>query len=115
MLEFQYDSTAGNADEDENEDEDEVGTAIQFCCAAAFHRSFTLPATTAHAPLRVTYSFAGLDLSVDCPTMIWASGMFGTRYQAFNLHNLAERMGVRLVFIDRYATHPSPQEWHINC
>lgn len=71
-----------------------------FCCANRFHQSFMLPATDGHPQLRVTYAIAGCSTS-DAPTMFFAGGMFGLRYQAYDVHHLAETMGVRIVYIDR--------------
>lgn len=78
----------------------EEQAVMAFCCASRFHQSIVLPATDAHGPLRVTYAVAGSSTK-DSPIMFFAGGMFGLRYQALNVHHLAEKMGVRVVYIDR--------------
>lgn len=78
--------------------------AIEYCCDVRFHRSFVLPSTAAHGPLRVTYSVAGLDGPEhgNVPTIVFINGMFGGRYGALDMDYLARQKGVRVVFVDRY-------------
>jgi hypothetical protein len=82
--------------------------AIELTSPLKYHRLFTLPATSSHGPLKISYSIAGPaplpdgDSEVDVPTILFVGGMFGTRWMAVSENWLAEKEGVRVLFIDRY-------------
>jgi hypothetical protein len=73
---------------------------IEYVSASWLHRSFKLPATDTHGPLRVTYAVAGLD-DANAKTVLLIGGMFGGRWLALSCHHLALKMGVRVICIDR--------------
>jgi pimeloyl-ACP methyl ester carboxylesterase len=78
--------------------------AIEILAPVKFHRVFTAPATATRGPLRASYAIAGVDVGEkedDVPTILFISGMMGTRYQALSLDYLAEKEGVRVLFLDR--------------
>ncbi|KAI0480688.1 Alpha/Beta hydrolase protein [Xylariaceae sp. FL0804] len=86
-----------------------------------FHRRFTLPATADHEALTVSYADAGRapadpaaaaaagapgSLSSSSsqpqpPTVVFIPGMFASRYFALLVHPVAEKLGVRVLVIDR--------------
>lgn len=79
---------------------------IAAACSSELHQSFSLPATSTHPTLRITYSTVGFNvddtaLSSAAPTLLFIGGMFGGRYMAQYLHHLALRIGVRVIVIDR--------------
>ena len=74
--------------------------AIELIAPRKYHQLFTLPATDSHEQLKVTYSVCG-EQGEDTPTIVFCGGMFGSRWQA-PFHNwLAEKEGVRIIYIDR--------------
>ncbi|KAH9214438.1 Alpha/Beta hydrolase protein [Leptodontidium sp. 2 PMI_412] len=75
--------------------------AITLISRRKFHRLFTLPATSTHESLKVTYGIAGPDIGEDAPTILYVGGMFGTRYLAITQDWLATQKGVRILMIDR--------------
>lgn len=76
--------------------------AMELTSPRKFHRVFTVPASSSptHAPLRVSYSIAGPEEG-DAPTILFVGGMFGTRWMAVGENWLAEKEGVRVLFVDR--------------
>lgn len=75
--------------------------AIELTAPRRYHQIFTLPGTDSHGPLKFTYAVCGKDNGEDTPTVLFCGGMFGSRWQA-PFHNfIAEKEGVRVVFIDR--------------
>ncbi|PVH84234.1 hypothetical protein DL98DRAFT_512624 [Cadophora sp. DSE1049] len=66
-----------------------------------FHRLFTVPATSTHEALKVSYGFAGPDIEEDAPTVLYCGGMFGTRYLGVTQDWIATQKGVRILMIDR--------------
>jgi hypothetical protein len=81
--------------------------AIEFACNIRFHRSFVLspnPDKGRHKPLRVTYADAGYhdeESLEDIPVMLYAGGLFGGRYQALTVDEIAKKYRVRILFVDR--------------
>ena len=75
--------------------------AIELIAPRKYHQVFTLPATSEHGPLRVTYAIAGVEHGDDVPTIVFCGGMFGSRWQAPFQNFIAEKEGVRLLYIDR--------------
>jgi len=70
-----------------------------------YHQIFTLSATQTRGPMRVTYSIAGPEPrggDEDVPTVLFVGGMFGTRWMAVAINWLAEKEGVRVLFVDRW-------------
>jgi hypothetical protein len=79
---------------------------IAAACSSELHQSFSLPATSTHPTLRITYSTVGFDVdnnasSSVAPTLLFIGGMFGGRYMASYLRHLASLIGVRVIFVDR--------------
>jgi hypothetical protein len=82
--------------------------SIEIIAPRKFHQTFTLPATDSHGPLKLTYAVCGKEDGDDTPTIMFCGGMFGSRWQA-PFHNwLAEKEGVRIIFIDRQVRFSSP-------
>ncbi|KAL2070844.1 hypothetical protein VTL71DRAFT_13870 [Oculimacula yallundae] len=75
--------------------------AMNIISHRKFHRIFTLPATSTHGPLKVTYGVAGPDIGEDAPTILYVGGMFGSRYLAVIQNHFASQKGVRILMIDR--------------
>ncbi|KAK7427772.1 hypothetical protein QQZ08_005710 [Neonectria magnoliae] len=80
--------------------------AARFVSHVRFHKSFTLPATTEHEALDVSYADVGLvpepgDANSSHPTVLFMPGMFASRYLAVGIHTIAERLGVRVLVVDR--------------
>lgn len=82
-------------------------TPVQECVIESvspikFHQSFTLPETDKHGALKVTYAVSGIPLGEDAPTILFCGGMFGSRWMAVFNDFLATKIGVRVLYIDRY-------------
>lgn len=75
--------------------------AIELIAPRKFHKTFTLPETADHGPLRVTYGIAGKEDGDDTPTILFCGGMFGSRWQAPFQDFIAKKEGVRILYIDR--------------
>ncbi|KAK7414058.1 hypothetical protein QQX98_007090 [Neonectria punicea] len=80
--------------------------AARFVSHVRFHKSFTLPATTEHEALNISYADAGLvpepgNANAQPPTVLFIPGMFASRYLAVGIHTIAERLGVRVLVVDR--------------
>lgn len=82
--------------------EDLVSRAKAFLAQEKFNRRFTLPATSTHDELTVTYAVGGVD-SDTAPTMLFIGGMFGGRFLASMADHVAQSLGMRFVVTDRYA------------
>lgn len=80
--------------------------AVAYLASERFHQRFTLPATADHDALVVSYADAGRDAGDDpksVPTMLYMPGMFSSRlFGVFPLHALGQKLGVRVLVIDRY-------------
>lgn len=83
-------------------------------CDIRLHRSFVLPPNPRigrNKPIRVSYSDVGYSGSIlrdtedgserRVPALLWCSGQFGGRYQAFAYDELAKKHKVRFLAIDR--------------
>ena len=66
-----------------------------------FDQVFTVPGTDEHGPLKVTYAIGGPEDGEDVPTILFCAGMLATRWMAEMLNWVAEKEGVRVLFIDR--------------
>ncbi|KAK8088557.1 hypothetical protein PG997_003518 [Apiospora hydei] len=79
--------------------------AVAYIANERFHQQFTLPATTEHDALVVSYTDAGRDAGDDpksVPTMLYIPGMFSSRlFAVFPLHAMGQKLGVRVLAIDR--------------
>lgn len=75
--------------------------AIELVAPRKFHQIFTIPATTEHEQLKLTYAICGKEDGEDTPTILFSGGMFGSRWQAPFQNWLAEKEEVRVIFIDR--------------
>ncbi|KAH8820397.1 Alpha/Beta hydrolase protein [Xylogone sp. PMI_703] len=78
----------------------EKTSILEFLSNKKFHKKFTVPANETRGPLAVSYAIAGLEEG-DVPTIFFCGGMFGSRWQAAYLDFLAEKEGVRVLFLDR--------------
>ncbi|CAG7961856.1 unnamed protein product [Penicillium olsonii] len=77
--------------------------ALAFISNPRFHRSFTIEATATHGPLDVSYAEYGKEAadSEIVPTLLMMPGMFSSRYLGVCLHAIAEKLGVRMLVVDR--------------
>lgn len=87
--------------------------ATELACDIRLHRSFNLPPNQSigrNHSIRVTYSDVGYSGptgipdhpdSKETPVLLWASGMFGGRYQAFANDEICKKYRVRFLAIDR--------------
>lgn len=72
------------------------------------HRELTLPATATHDALNVSYAdvgrqpeSSGAASAADQPTILFMPGMFASRFIGLTLHTIAEKLGVRVLIVDR--------------
>lgn len=77
--------------------------ALYFVSNSRFHRCFTVEATATHGPLQVSYAEYGKQptQSENTPTLLLMPGMFSSRYLGLCIHAIAEKLGVRVLVIDR--------------
>jgi hypothetical protein len=75
--------------------------ALELNTPEKFDRAFTVPATDKHGLLKVTYAIAGPEYGEDVPTILFCCGMLATRWVARMFNWMAEKKGVRVLFIDR--------------
>ncbi|KAE8381251.1 Alpha/Beta hydrolase protein [Aspergillus bertholletiae] len=78
--------------------------ALRYISHARFHRHYTHPATADHDSLTVTYADAGSTPSPATPsppTILFMPGMFASRYLGVFIHAIAEKLGVRVLIVDR--------------
>ncbi|KAJ5762183.1 uncharacterized protein N7511_005565 [Penicillium nucicola] len=77
--------------------------AHSYISNARFHQRFTLEATATHGPLNVTYAEFGRqpDESGTPPTLLLIPGMFSSRYLGIQLDAIADKLGVRVLVVDR--------------
>ncbi|ROV92131.1 hypothetical protein VSDG_07509 [Cytospora chrysosperma] len=81
--------------------------AAQHLAHDRFHRRFALPATADHGELQVSYADVGCTpehpghASQECPTILFIPGMFASRYLSVSMHTIAEKLGVRVLMVDR--------------
>lgn len=84
--------------------------ALELINDERMHRELTLPANATHDALNVSYADVGqLPASSSSdggavekqPTVLLIPGMFGSRFLALRLHAIAEKLGVRVLIVDR--------------
>ncbi|KAI5456895.1 hypothetical protein BGZ63DRAFT_395061 [Mariannaea sp. PMI_226] len=80
--------------------------ASKYVANARFHHTFTLPATNTHDDL--TFSFADLgraptpgESTPNPPTVLFMPGMYASRYLGVPMHAIADKLGVRVIIVDR--------------
>lgn len=76
------------------------------------HREFTLPATETHDVLHVSYAdvgrqpadpllVTGSSSTAQPPTVLFIPGMFASRFIGLHLNAISEKLGVRVLVVDR--------------
>jgi hypothetical protein len=80
--------------------------AAEYIAHDRFHRRFILPATADHGELQVSYADVGRtpkqgDEGTHHPTILFIPGMFASRYLSVFMHAIAEKLGVRVLVLDR--------------
>lgn len=80
--------------------------ALRYLSNERFHRRFTLPATADHGELTVSYSDVGrmpdaAATGSNHPTILFMPGMFASRYLGVSFHEIAHKLGVRVLIVDR--------------
>ncbi|KAI4740458.1 hypothetical protein E4T50_09105 [Aureobasidium sp. EXF-12298] len=75
--------------------------AITFCSNLHFHQSIYIPASTSHPKLRVTFSTTTNSNDENLPVVLFCHPMGAARYMIYGFENLAKKVGVRVVIIDR--------------
>lgn len=80
--------------------------AAEYLAQDRFHQRFALPATADHGDLQVSYADVGrapeqTDGSTHHPTVLFIPGMFASRYLSVMMHAIAEKLGVRVLIVDR--------------
>lgn len=81
--------------------------AIQYVSSPRFHHTFTLPASSEHSDdLTVSYADLGRvpdpDGTESIPTVLFMPGMYASRYLGVAMHVIAEKLGVRVLVVDRW-------------
>ncbi|OJJ72210.1 hypothetical protein ASPBRDRAFT_196316 [Aspergillus brasiliensis CBS 101740] len=77
---------------------------LEFVAEKRFHQRIVLPAAADHGPLAVTYADIGPRTREDgspTPTMLLIQGMAGSRLWCCMKDHLANKLGVRMLSIDR--------------
>jgi hypothetical protein len=77
--------------------------ALSYVSNSRFHRCFTIEATATHGHLKVSYGEYGRERTEleNPPTLLLMPGMFSSRYLGLCLHTVAEKLGVRVIVVDR--------------
>ncbi|KAI3390693.1 hypothetical protein diail_8862 [Diaporthe ilicicola] len=80
--------------------------ATEYLAHDRFHRRFVLAATADHGELQVSYADVGRtpeqgDGAAPYPTVLFIPGMFASRYLSVWMHAIAEKLGVRVLIVDR--------------
>jgi len=88
-----------------------TAAATEYLAQDRFHQRFILPATANHGELQVSYADVGRrfpkdddDDNDDDPitnTILFIPGMFASRYLSVWMHAIAEKVGVRVLIVDR--------------
>lgn len=75
----------------------------QYLRRPGFHKQFTLPATPNHDALEVGYSDVGRQptSTESPPVVLFMPGMFASRFISALLGIVGEKMGVRILSVDR--------------
>lgn len=97
MVEVSPESAAGNS---------APLRAADYLAQDRFHRRFVLPAAADHAELQVSYADVGRTPGpgqdgTHHPTVLFIPGMFASRYLSVWMHAIAEKLGVRVLIVDR--------------
>lgn len=82
---------------------------LDFISNDRMHREITLPATATHDVLNVSYadvgqrpeSSGGAASAANQPTILFMPGMFASRFIGLTFHTIAEKLGVRVLIVDR--------------
>lgn len=92
-----------------------LSRALSYISNDRFHRRFTLPATADHGALTVSYADVGRGpgpgpggTDANPPTVLLIPGMFPSRYLGVSMHAIAEKLGVRVLVIDRWVLLSMP-------
>lgn len=80
--------------------------AAQYLAQDQFHRRFVLPATADHGELQVSYADVGRvpkpgEDGTHHPTILFIPGLFASRFLGVWMHAVAEKLGVRVLIVDR--------------
>ncbi|KAJ2890592.1 hypothetical protein MKZ38_001647 [Zalerion maritima] len=84
--------------------------AREYIANPNFHQTFTLPSTAEHGELTVSYADIGRVSSSPSETdvnrnnisaILFMQGMFASRYVGTFMHAIAEKLGVRVLTVDR--------------
>ncbi|KAE8415052.1 hypothetical protein BDV36DRAFT_263764 [Aspergillus pseudocaelatus] len=78
--------------------------AHRYISNSRFHRRYTLPATADHDSLTFTYADVGFtsnSTNLNPQTILFMPGMFASRYLGVFIHAIAEKLGVRVLIVDR--------------
>lgn len=80
--------------------------ALSYIAHERFHRRFALPETADHGELAVSYADVGRmpeasGAGSGHPTILFMPGMFASRYLGVSLHEIADKLGVRVLIVDR--------------
>lgn len=80
--------------------------AADYLAQDRFHRRFVLPATADHGELQVSYADVGRTPEpgqdgTRSPTVLFIPGMFASRYLSVWMHAIAEKLGARVLIVDR--------------
>lgn len=76
--------------------------ALEYISNPRFHQRYVLPANADHGDLVFSYADIGREASPGLPTVLFMPGMFASRYLGVYLHVMADKLGVRLIVVDRY-------------
>ncbi|RAK95809.1 alpha/beta fold hydrolase [Aspergillus ibericus CBS 121593] len=76
---------------------------LEFTAEKRFHQRLVLPAAADHGPLAVTYADIGPQTTngTPTPTILLIPGMGGSRLWCYHKDYLANKLGVRMLSIDR--------------
>lgn len=82
--------------------------AIRYVSDPRFHQTLTIPATADHEALTASFADAGRapesPTGPSPPTVLFMPGMFASRYLSITLHFVAQKLGVRVLVVDRWVT-----------
>lgn len=102
-------STTDNAhvSSDEGSLDVDIESVTAFASLIRFHRRITFYSDSVQCTINVTYGVAGV-IERNAPTLLFAGGMYGGRWNAPWVDYLCRQKGVRVIFIDRYV----PPHYH---
>ncbi|EHY56725.1 hypothetical protein HRR83_002192 [Exophiala dermatitidis] len=95
-------STTDNAhvSSDEGSLDVDIESVTAFASLIRFHRRITFYSDSVQCTINVTYGVAGV-IERNAPTLLFAGGMYGGRWNAPWVDYLCRQKGVRVIFIDR--------------